>query len=162
VQERPHGDPRALGLPTGRIVYADAGGEAQPLTARRYPLTGKPDYVALTPGPGGYRVPVELKSGRALRLANGERAPRHEDVLQLVTYLIILDDLYDEGPRHGLLRYADATFEIPYADSLRDEALDLLAEMQALDGTDDAPDGDSTVVKCRACAFKEVCEDAAV
>jgi len=61
-----------------------------------------------------------------------------------------------------LLRYADATFEIPYADSLRDEALDLLAEMQALDGTDDAPDGDSTVVKCRACAFKEVCEDAAV
>ncbi len=160
VRERAHGDPRALGLPAGRIVYSDAGGAAQPLTARRLPFTGKPDYVVLTPA--GHRVPVEIKSGRAPRLANGERAPRHEDVLQLVTYLIILDDLYDEPPRHGLLRYADATFEVPYADGLRDEALLLLAEMQALDAdaADEPPRGDPDVAKCRACAFKEICEDA--
>jgi len=161
VRERPHGDPRALGLPAGRIVYSDADGAARPLTARRYPLTGKPDYVVLTPGPGGHRVPVELKSGRSLR-SSGKRAPRHEDVLQLVTYLIILDDLYDQPPRYGLLRYADATFDVPYSDDLRAEALDLLAEMQALDETDDAPPGAPTRQKCRACAFREMCEDAMV
>jgi len=159
VRERPHGDPRALGLPAGRIVYSDADGTARPLVARRYPLTGKPDYVVLTPGPNGHHVPVELKSGRAPR-AGGTSVPRHEDVLQLVTYLIILDDLYDHTPRHGLLRYADATFEVPYGDDLRAEVLDLLAEMQALDETDDAPAGDPGRQKCRACAFREICEDA--
>ena len=164
VRARPHGDPRALGLPAGRIVYSDADGEARPLTARRYPLTGKPDYVVLTSG--GRRIPVEIKSGRAVRAKGGERAPRHEDVLQLVTYLIILDDLYDEPPRYGLLRYADATFEVPYAAGLRDEVLGLLAEMQALDEdldeTGEAPRGDPSLQKCRACAFKEICDNAMV
>ncbi len=164
VRERAHGDPRALGLPAGRIVYSDADGAARPLTARRYPLTGKPDYVVLTSG--GQRVPVELKSGRAPRVKGGERRPRHEDVLQLVTYLIILDDLYDEPPRYGLLRYADATFEVPYAADLRDEVLDLLAEMQALDDELDeagqGPHGDPSVQKCHACAFRAICDDAIV
>jgi len=164
IHERAHGDPRALGLPTGRIVYSDAGGAARPLVARRYPLTGKPDYVVLTSG--GRRVPVEIKSGRALRAKGGERVPRHEDVLQLVTYLIILDDLYDEPPRYGLLRYADATFEVPYAADLRDEVLDLLAEMQALDEDlgeiEEAPRGEPSAQTCRVCAFKEICDDANV
>ncbi len=162
IRERAHGDPRALGLPAGRIVYSDAGGAARPLVARRYPLTGKPDYVVLTSG--GRRVPVEIKSGRAPRAKGGERRPRHEDALQLVTYLIILDDLYNEPPRYGLLRYADATFEVPYTADLRDEVLGLLAEMQALDEdlgkTEEAPRGDPSLQKCRACAFKEICNDA--
>ena len=162
VRARPHGDPRALGLPAGRIVYSDADGTARPLVARRYPLTGKPDYVVLISG--GWHVPVEIKSGRAPRVKGGERMPRHEDVLQLVTYLIILDDLYDEPPRYGLLRYADATFEVPYAADLREEVLALLAEMQALDEeldeTEEAPRGDPSVQRCRACAFREICDDA--
>jgi len=164
VRTRPHGDPRALGLPAGRIVYSDADGAARPLVARRYPLTGKPDYVVLTSG--GRRVPVEIKSGRAPRVRGGERLPRHEDALQLVTYLIILDDLYDEPPRYGLLRYADATFEVPYAADLREEVLTLLAEMQALDEdlgeAGEAPRGDPSLQMCRACAFKEICDDAIV
>jgi CRISPR-associated exonuclease Cas4 len=162
VRERAHGDPRALGLPAGRIVYSDADGTARPLVARRYPLTGKPDYLVLTSG--GQRVPVEIKSGRASRVKGGARQPRHEDVLQLVTYLIILDDLDDMPPRYGLLRYADATFEVPYAADLREEVLALLAEMEALDEelneTEEAPHGDPSLQKCRACAFKEICDDA--
>lgn len=153
VRPRRHGGPRATGLPPGRVVYSDAGGTARPLLARRYPLSGKPDYVVQAPD--GRRIPVEIKSARV------RGAPRHEDVLQLVTYLLILDDLYAPPPRYGLLRYANATFEVPYTAELRDEVLALLAAMQALDG-DEPPPGDPSVTTCRACAFRAICADAAV
>ncbi len=167
---RRYGGPRATGLPAGRIVYSDAEGTARPLTARRLPLTGKPDYVVLTPD--GRRVPVELKSARLRRPRQGEPIPRHEDVLQLTTYLIILDDLYAPPPRYGVLRYANATFEVPYTSDLRAEALEIVAAMQALDaagpdnaparGDDEGPMGTPSIPLCRACAFKEVCDDTAV
>lgn len=158
VRERPHGGRPTTGLPGGEIVYSDADSTARPLVARRYPLTGKPDYVVRTSD--GRHVPVELKSGHALRGRRGHE-PRHEDVLQLVAYMIILDDLHDEAPRYGLLRYADATFEVPYADDLRGEVLDVLAAMQALDDAA-VPDGKPDLSKCRACAFKEICDNAVV
>lgn len=165
VRARSHGSARATGLPPGRVVYADADGTARPLVARGYPLLGKPDYVVLTPD--GHRIPVEIKSARS------RGRPRHEDVLQVATYLMILDDLYDPAPRYGLLRYANATFEVPYTRELRDEVLGLLAEMQALDGGDGntttpgkaetgAPAGHPSVPTCCACAFRAICEDAAV
>lgn len=155
VRPRRHGGPRATGLPAGQIVYSDAEGTAAPLVARRYALSGKPDYVVLTPE--GWRVPVEIKSARV------RHAPRHEDVLQLVTYMLILDDLYEHEPppRYGLLRYADATFEVPYTAELRAEVLALLAEIQELDG-DEPPSGDPDVARCRSCAFKAICPDAAL
>lgn len=156
---RRHGRVTATGLPSGEIVYSDAGGTARPLAARRYPLVGKPDYVVLTPE--GLRVPVEIKSARAPRPLRGESMPRHEDVLQVVAYLIILDDLFTP-PRYGLLRYADATFEVPYAPELRAEVLDLLDEMRALDGDGQPPRGDPAAAKCRSCAFRAICDDAAV
>ena len=158
VRPRRHGGARATGLPPGRVVYSDAGGTARPLAARRYPLAGKPDYVVRAPD--GHHIPVEIKSTHA------RGGPRHEDVLQLVTYMIILDDLYRPAPRYGLLRYADATYEVPYTAELRAEVLALLAEMQALDGADlaagEAPPGDPSAAKCRACAFRTICDDAAI
>lgn len=153
VRPRRHGGPRETGLPPGRVVYSDADGTAPALVARRYPLTGKPDYVIQSPD--GRRIPVEIKAARV------HGVPRHEDVLQVATYLLILDDLYQPAPRYGLLRYADAAFEIPYTAELRAELLALLAEMQALDGTV-PPAGVPSVSLCRACAFKTICDDATV
>ena len=153
VRERSHGSERATGLPPGRVVYSDTGAATRPLVARTYPLLGKPDYVVLSPD--GQRIPVEIKSARVAG------APRHEDVLQVATYLLILDDLYEPAPRYGVLRYANATFEIPYTPELRDEVLEVLAEMQALDGADPPP-GDPSPARCRACAFRAICDDAAV
>lgn len=156
IAERRHGGPRATGLPPGRVVYSDADGTARPLVARSYPLSGKPDYVVLTPD--GSRVPVEVKSGRV------GRAPRHEDVLQLTTYLLILEDLYGLPPRYGLLHYANRSFEVPYMPELRDEALAILDEMQSLDASSaaDAPPGAPSPALCRVCAFRTVCDEAIV
>lgn len=156
IAERRHGGQRATGLPPGRVVYSDADGTARPLVARSYPLSGKPDYVVLAPD--GSRVPVEIKSGRV------GRAPRHEDVLQLTAYLLILDDLYEPAPRYGLLRYANRAFEVPYTPELRDEVLVILDEMQELDasGAANAPDGTPSPTLCRACAFRAVCDQALI
>jgi CRISPR-associated exonuclease Cas4 len=163
VRELPHGPGRRDGLPAGEIVYSDANGAAEPLIARRIPLLGKPDYVVL--GRDSRRLPVEIKSARAPRPERGARAPRHEDVLQVVAYLIILDDLYTPAPAFGLLRYADATFEVPYTPRLRNEVLGIVARMQALDvaatqSRDRPPRGTPTHEKCHACAFRAICDDA--
>jgi len=155
------GDEQELGLPPGRIVYTDADGAAEPLAAHRYPLCGKPDYVVRTPQ--GLHVPVEVKSARA------GKAPRHEDVLQVVVYLLILDDLYphDPAPRYGLLHYRNADIRVVATPDLRAEVLDILAQLQAIDdaiGNNEAaagPPGNPGVARCRACAFKAICEDAA-
>ncbi len=161
-----HGDEQELGLPPGRIVYTDADGTAQPLAAHRYPLRGKPDYVVRTPS--GVHVPVEVKSARI------GKAPRHEDVLQVAAYLLILDDLYphDPAPRYGLLHYRNADVQVVATPDLRAEVLDILAQLQAIDdairdaASDDeaevGPPGNPGVARCRACAFKAICEDAAV
>jgi len=159
-----HGDEQELGLPPGRIVYTDADGAAQPLAAHQYPLCGKPDYVVRTPE--DVHVPVEVKSARA------GKAPRHEDVLQVVVYLLILDDLYphDPAPRYGLLHYRNADVRVVATPDLRAEVLDILAQLQAIDDAsgdaashDEAavgPPGNPGVARCRACAFKAICEDA--
>ncbi len=161
-----HGDEQEVGLPPGRIVYTDADGTAQSLAAHKYPLCGKPDYVVRTPE--GVHVPVEVKSARI------GKAPRHEDVLQVATYLLILDDLYphDPAPRYGLLHYRNADVQVVATPDLRAEVLDILAQLQAIDdaigdaGSDDetaaGPPGNPGVARCRACAFKAICEDAIV
>jgi len=148
------------GLPEGVVVYSDADGAGTPLYATRYPLLGKPDYVVRTPR--GVHIPVDVKSGRA------GRGPRHEDVLQLVVYLMILDDLYprDPTPRWGELRYANATYAVTDDPALRDEVLTIVAAMTQIDaafGHDDPspPVGVARAAVCRTCAFKTVCEDAA-
>jgi CRISPR-associated exonuclease Cas4 len=162
VRERRHDTSAGGGLPPGEIVYSDAGGGAEPLIARNHPLLGKPDYVIQ--GRDGRRMPVEIKSGRAPRTQRLRPAPRHEDVLQVVAYLIILDDLFAPAPTHGVLRYADATFEVPYAPGLRREVLRIVARMQALDAAtgsrDRPPRGTPGYETCRACAFRAICDDA--
>ncbi len=148
------------GLPKGAVIYSDADGAGAPLYATRYPLLGKPDYIVLTPS--GVHIPVDVKSGRA------GRGPRHEDVLQVVVYLMILDDLYprDPAPRWGELRYANATYEVMDDPALRDEVLAIVVAMQQIDaafGQDDPepPAGVARANACRTCAFRTVCEDAA-
>lgn len=148
------------GLPAGVVVYSDADGAGAPLYSTRYPLLGKPDYIVLTPD--GVHIPVDVKSGRA------GRGPRREDVLQVVVYLMILDDLYprDPGTRWGELRYANATYKVLDDPALRDEVLAIVADMQQIDALFDdgdlrPPVGVAFPAVCRTCAFKVICEDAA-
>lgn len=143
------------GLPGGRVVYADTGDWRRPEAAffsARYGLTGKPDYVVET---GSGLVPVEVKSRAA------PSQPYLSHVLQLAAYCLLLEDRDGQAPAYGLLKYADAVFEIEYTPALRDELLMLLDAMRGsrkgvVSRSHEEPG------RCAACGYRPVCDQALV
>ena len=144
---------RRTGLPWGRVLADDVGaGRAleRPLYARRYGLTGRPDYLIER---GGAHIPVEVKPGR--------RAPQpyDSDLMQLPAYCLLVEETTGRAPPYGLLRYADATFRLPYTDAVRERLLDTLDEMRALLDEDDAARSHADPRRCAGCGFRATCED---
>jgi CRISPR-associated exonuclease Cas4 len=146
---------RRTGLPWARVVAsdADAGKPLQkPLFARRYGLTGKPDYLLQR---GGALIPVEVKPTRRAP------APYDSDLFQLAAYCLLVEEASDQAPPYGLLRYADATFRLDYTPAVRADLLDLLREMQAALAEDDELErSHNDARRCRGCGFFEQCDEA--
>jgi CRISPR-associated exonuclease Cas4 len=148
---------RATGLPAGRVVYSDTGGWARPeraLFSKALLLTGKPDY--LVEERGAY-VPVEVKSGRA---PAGGPHPGH--VYQLAAYCALAAEAYSQRPAYGLIRYADQTLRVDYTPALEAELRRLLDAMRADDGAEDVPRSHDSPARCRACGFRDQCEQALI
>jgi CRISPR-associated exonuclease Cas4 len=144
---------RRTGLPWGRVVADDVGAGrelARPLYARRYGLTGKPDYLIER---RGVSIPVEVKPGR--------RSPRpyDSDLMQLAAYCLLVEESTGVAPPYGLLRYADATFRLPYTDAVRERLIDTLEEMRDLLEADDAARSHDEARRCAGCGFRDLCED---
>ena len=147
------------GLPVAQVsvVYSDSGAweaVAEPLFARRFGLTGKPDYVLQT---RDGLVPIELKP---LRQAD---QPYESDIMQLASYCLLLEEDWDESPPYGLLRYRDRSFRIEWTDELREELLATLDEMRELNsfeayrgGPLPTPQHDMTG-RCQSCGFHYIC-----
>lgn len=147
---------RRSGLPWGRVLADDVRGGRElqrPLFARRYGLTGKPDYLIER---GGVSIPVEVKPGR--------RSPRpyDADLMQLAAYCLLVEESTGTPPPYGLLRYADATFRLSYTDAVRDELIDTLAAMRELLDEDDAARSHDEPGRCAGCGFRATCEDSLV
>lgn len=141
---------RALGLPAGELVYEDADGEGEPLTSNTYPLVGKPDYIVQLPN--GCPVPVELK----LNVQHAS-APYSNHTIQLAAYCLILEDYFEQTPTHGVLRYADCEFTVPYSPALRKKVIRLLTEMARCSERQPPPLKTQRAAKCRACSFQAIC-----
>jgi CRISPR-associated exonuclease Cas4 len=142
------------GLPGGEVVYSDTGAWGrveQPLFSAELQLTGKPDYVVRE---GGAVVPVEVKSGRAP--AQGAYAAH---LYQLAAYCALVTEAYGQRPRYGLIKYADKLLKIPYTAQLEAELRDLLAAMREDAGADDVERSHDSAARCRACGFREVCDE---
>lgn len=144
---------RQSGIPWARVTYDDAGRREiiQPLRSVRYGLVGRPDYVLER---RGALIPVEVKPHRRAT------APYHADVMQLVAYCLLVEETSGHRPRFGLLRYAEATFQIVYNDQLRDDLLDTLDQMRDDLVADDCDRDHHEPGRCRGCGFVEVCEQA--
>jgi CRISPR-associated exonuclease Cas4 len=148
---------RATGLPAGRVVYSDTGGwtaPPRPLFSAALQLTGKPDYLVQVKG--GY-VPVEVKSGRAP--ASGAHAGH---IYQLAAYCALVTETYGRRPAYGLIHYADKTLAVDYTPALEAELRRLLAAMRADDGAADVARSHDSPARCRACGFRDPCEEALV
>ncbi|MBM3128695.1 MAG: Dna2/Cas4 domain-containing protein [Chloroflexi bacterium] len=143
------------GLPYGaRIVYADTGAwqkVERPLFARRYGLTGKPDYIVEE---RGATIPVEVKPNRVAP------APRESDILQLAAYALLIEENFGAAPEYGLLKYRDAVFQVELTNELRARLLGIIAAMcRDLSARDVARSHDDAR-RCRACGYRGACGQA--
>jgi CRISPR-associated exonuclease Cas4 len=138
------------GLPRGRVVYADSGEwrAGGVLVARAVGLSGKPDYILKQ---GRHTIPVEVKPGR--RAA----APYDADILQLAAYCLLVQETTGARPPHGLLRYQERTFEIPYSPALEARLLDCLEAMRRDLVAPDVPRSHDDPRRCAVCGYREGC-----
>jgi CRISPR-associated exonuclease Cas4 len=139
------------GLPPGRVVYMDTQGLA-PFEESLYDpladLSGRPDY--LVQGSDGM-IPVEVKSGRA------PARPHHSHVLQLAAYCHLVGVTFGKKPRYGTVKYADRAFAVDYDSAMENELLDVVADMRRAEQRQPNRSHDSAQ-RCRACGFRQVCD----
>ncbi len=146
---------RSAGLPPGRVVYMDmreTDRQRTPLFDAGVQLTGRPDFLVQA---GGNRVPVEVKSARA------PVVPYRGHILQLAAYCFLTEAVYGERPSHGVLRYQDRSVAVDYTHDLENEMLDVLAAMRRQEGLE-LGRSHSSVNRCRACGYRDECEQSLV
>jgi CRISPR-associated exonuclease Cas4 len=143
---------RQSGLPRARIRTDDVHlgkRPERPMTAPRYRLTGRPDYLLEH---RGMLIPVEAKPLR--RTAE----PYESDVLQLIAYCLLVEETTGCRPPYGLLRYAEQTWEIPYTAAARTLLLETLAAMDRAWQAADVPRSHEVVGRCVACSQRRACD----
>lgn len=145
---------RATGLPWARVVASDTSTAQRlqrPLFARRYGLTGKPDYLLQH---DRTFIPVEVKPSR--RAAQ----PYYSDLMQLAAYCLLIEETTGRPPAYGLLRYRDAGFRLDYTPAVRAELLATLAEMRAALAEADCARSHDDPRRCYGCGFVDMCDEA--
>ena len=143
------------GLPAGSVVYSDTAEwqeTEEPLRSRRYGLVGRPDYlVQMRDGGRRFVVPVEVKSrARPAR-------PYDSHILQLAAYCLLVEDIFGAAPPYGLLRYADATLEIPFTDELRVRVLEAADEIRRARRAREVRRSHGEARRCAACGYRLAC-----
>jgi len=146
---------RQSGLPQGRLIYADTYDQAwrastKPLHSATYNLIGKPDFIVET---RSGLVPVEVKSGQAPQI------PYLGHLLQLAAYCLLIEELSGQTPPHGLLKYADALYEVDFTQELRSELLDTMSNMRRLRAALNVARSHNQPSKCLACGYRQVCDE---
>lgn len=142
------------GLPTGRLIYADSADwlpVSQPLYSKTYQLVGKPDYLVKTTA--GV-IPVEVKSAPAPKI------PHLGHLLQLAAYCLLIEETSGRTPPHGLLKYANALYEVDFTPELRRELLETMGQMRQARLAATVARSHQQPGKCAACGFYETCEEA--
>ncbi|MCL2702416.1 MAG: Dna2/Cas4 domain-containing protein [Defluviitaleaceae bacterium] len=119
------------------------------LRSERHGLSGKPDFIF---NRGNKFIPVELKSGKL----NGAGEPRPGDLMQLVSYFVIIQGEFGRKPRQGRLIYGDTMFIIKNRRKLRRRLFRTMSEMRrALESGGPAADAAREYHKCRYCNCRE-------
>jgi CRISPR-associated exonuclease Cas4 len=143
------------GLPPGEVIYQDTlrteTAVLEPLFSRTFHLAGKPDYLVEE---GGEIVPVEVKTGRA------PARPYESHVMQLAAYCLLVSDIYGRRPTHGVIRYADRQFTLPYTVEVEDELLRVMDAMRFDVSATNVHRSHEQAGRCMACSFRYTCDEA--
>jgi len=141
------------GLPAGQVIYSDTSAwqpNHQTLVAPAYHLVGKPDYLVRQ---GDEIIPVEVKSGRA------PAQPWDSHVLQLAAYCLLVEEALGARVAHGILRYSDRQFTIPYTPALKSALLAVLSEMRQSLIAGGAHRNHASVNRCARCGVRQSCDE---
>ncbi|MCL5429672.1 MAG: Dna2/Cas4 domain-containing protein [Chloroflexi bacterium] len=144
---------RTLGLPEGRVLYADTGTRREllePLYADDLNLVGKPDY--LVESKLGL-VPVEVKSGRT------PSKPFDSHIYQLAAYCLLVQRNYRKRPPYGIIRYPGRSFAVDFTRELEEDLLTLLTEMRAGAALRELHRSHEQPGRCISCGFWQFCEE---
>ncbi len=68
-------------------------------------------------------------------------------------------EAYGRRPAYGLIKYADKILRVEFTPALEAELLELLDHVRADGEADDVARSHSSAARCRACGFREVCEE---
>ncbi len=140
------------GLPRGEVIQEDMSGvrASPPLSAPRYGLSGRPDYLMRH---GGFLIPVEVKSAPA------PPRPYPSHVMQLIAYCLLVEETFGLRPPYGWIRYRDRSFRVNYTLELRRELLNVLDSMRRDLERGEAHRQHRSPARCRACGFRAICEE---
>lgn len=144
---------RKTGLPGGKLIYSDTHMWGQPLEKPLFDgslaITGKPDYLIRR---GEEIIPVEVKSSRA------PSAPYDAHIYQVAIYCLLVEKVYQQTPKVGLIHYPGKTFEIEFTPELRNTVLNLISEMHQKENRRSLPRNHEEKWKCDRCGYKDVCD----
>jgi CRISPR-associated exonuclease Cas4 len=148
---------KTLGLPAGRIIYADTskwGAVEQALYDPELGLTGRPDYLVeqSTKLVSSEIIPVEVKSSRV------SAAPYDAHIFQLAAYCLLVQRSFGKRPPFGILHYSNRTFAIDYTPQLETALLDLLDEMRSMDRRKEVARSHQAAARCQGCGYRNTCE----
>ena len=143
---------KAIGLPAGRVIYADTrrwGKLEKPLFDSLLGLTGRPDYLVEDKG---QVIPVEVKSSRV------SAAPYDAHIFQLAAYCLLVQRQFGKRPEYGILHYPNRTFAIDYTPALETALLELLDEMRAKSRRREIHRSHDSAARCSRCGFRSICD----
>ena len=144
------------GIPRGHIIYTDVGTwqkVERPLFSKAHRLTGKPDYLVAE---GRELIPVEVKTGGT------PIQPYRSHVLQLAAYCLLIEANYGQRPSYGVVTYPDRAFALDYTGELERELLATLEHMRSDLATGNADRRHQALGRCRACGYRQACDQALV
>lgn len=140
------------GLGFARLIYTDEKG-CKLLVSERYNLQGKPDYIFKSFVLGRY-IPFEIKSTHLKA-----EEPHEGDLMQLVAYFLLIEEVYGKKPPYGKLVYANKTFKVRNTLKLRMALKDYLRQMNEMLNRRKEIRCTKSYIKCRNCICNEtVCK----
>ncbi|MFV0503021.1 MAG: PD-(D/E)XK nuclease family protein [Lachnospirales bacterium] len=139
-----------------KIFYSDSNTDNcqicnKLLKSKKYLLQGKPDLILKHFQCNNYVV-VELKSGSSLK----DKKPKSNDLMQLVTYFLITEDLFKK-PKFGKLIYSDCMYIVKNTWYLRFKLKRIISQMNRMLVTGSGK-CEPNFNHCKNCLCKAVCK----
>lgn len=144
-----------FGILEGDIVYSDLTQNEKIFFSKKFPLTGKPDYIIKTKH--GIFIPVEVKTGWHTK-------PLQNHVMQLIAYCQLVEETMGNSVPFGVLYYCDTglQFRIPFDESSRHELVRTIQHMCKSLTTSEVTINHKDPSRCSHCSVRTCCHYALV